>query len=93
MYSMSKKKKTIRGDFALLQRKVVTPQSEILTYWSYLISILTIYCNTKWVLKLYSLSGIFFTNKNVNKLYKSVILTLIGVNFPLVLNCGNTNQS
>ncbi len=36
------KKKTIRGDFALLQRKVVTPQSEILTYWSYLISILTI---------------------------------------------------
>lgn len=32
----------------------------------------------------------FFTNNNLNKLYKSEILTPCGVNCPLVLNCGNT---
>ncbi len=34
-----------------------------------------------------------FTITNVNELYISEILTLIRVNFPAELNCGNTEQS
>ncbi len=35
----------------------------------------------------------FFTIINVTELYISEILTLIRVNFPAELNCGNTEQS